>query len=81
MKKQRQGVQSIRVLTETTDITNIPALPKMNDIYIKIYNATETMHCDQTGHFSTTSSRGNKYIMVLVKVDGNYIDTEPMKNK
>ncbi len=69
------------MLAETTDVTNVPALPKMKDIYIKIYNATGMMHINQTGRFPATSSRENKYIMVLVKVDENYIDTEPMKNK
>ncbi len=53
----------------------------MKDIYIKIHNATDTMHTDQTGRFPATSSRGNKYIMVLVKVNGNYIEAKPMKNK
>ena len=53
----------------------------MKDVYIKIHNATETMHSDQTGRFPATSSRGNQYIMVLVEVDGNYIDAEPMKSK
>ena len=53
----------------------------MKDVYIKIHNATDTMHSDQTGCFPATSSRGNKYIMVLVQVDGNYIDAELMKNK
>jgi hypothetical protein len=67
------------MLAETK--TNIPALQKMKDIYIKIHNATETMHSDQTGHFPATSSRGNKYIMVLVEVNGNYIDAERMNNK
>jgi hypothetical protein len=57
--------------------TTLPALPKMKDVYI----ATKTMHSDQTGRFPTTSSRGNKYIMVLVEIDGNYINAEPMKNK
>ncbi len=38
----------MRVLAETTDITNIPALPTMKDIYIKIYNAAKMMHTDQT---------------------------------
>jgi hypothetical protein len=79
MKKQRQGVQSTRVQDKTE--TTLPALPKMKHVYIKIHNATETMHSDQTGRFPMTSSRGNKYIMVLVEVDGNYIDAEPMKNK
>ena len=39
------------------------------------------VHFDQTGRFPATSSRGNKYIMVLVEIDRNYIDAEPMKNK
>ncbi len=78
-EKQCQGVQSTRVQDETE--MTLPALPKMKDIYIKIHNATETMHSDQTGCFPATSSRGNKHIMVLVEVDGNYIDAEPMKNK
>jgi hypothetical protein len=39
------------------------------------------MHTDQSGHYLATSSKGNQYIMVLVEVDGNYINTEPMKNK
>jgi hypothetical protein len=39
------------------------------------------MHTDQTGRFPATSSRGNKYVMVLVEVDGNFIDAEPMKNR
>jgi hypothetical protein len=53
----------------------------MKDIYIKIHNASETMHTDQSGRFPAISSRGNQYRMVLVEVDGNYIDAEPMKNK
>jgi hypothetical protein len=81
MKKQRQEVRSTRVLAETTDITKVPALPKMKDIYIKIYNTIETMHSNQTGCVPATLSRGNKYIMVLVEVDGNYLDAEPRKNK
>ncbi len=50
-------------------------------MYIKIYLTNDTVHFNQTGCFPARSSRGNKYIMVLVEIDGNYIDTEPMKNK
>ena len=46
MKRQRQGVQSTRVQEETKP--NLPATPKTKDVYIKIYNVTETMHTDQT---------------------------------
>jgi hypothetical protein len=54
---------------------------KMQDVYIKVHNASNTMHSDQTGCFPATSSSGNQYIMVLVEVGGNYINAEPMKNR
>jgi hypothetical protein len=53
----------------------------MQDVYIKIHNANDTMHTNQPRQFPATSSNGNQYIMVLVEVNGNYIDAEPMKNK
>jgi hypothetical protein len=53
---------------------------KMHDMFIQIHNANNTAHSDQTGRFPVTSSSGNKYIMVLVEVDGNFIDAELMKN-
>ncbi len=39
------------------------------------------MHSNQTGRFPATSSKGSQYIMVLVEVNGKYIDAEPMNNK
>jgi hypothetical protein len=39
------------------------------------------MYTDQPGCFPATSSNGNKYIMVLVEIEGNYINAEPMKSK
>ena len=80
MKKQRQGVRSTKQNVDKEQHTTSNT-KKMHDVYIKIHNATETMHTDQTGRFPATSSRGNQYIMVLVEVDGNYIDAEPMKNR
>jgi hypothetical protein len=50
-------------------------------MFIQIQNANNTAHSDQTGHFPVTSSSGNKYIMVFVEVDGNFVDAEPLKNK
>jgi len=42
MKRQRQGVRSTRAREETE--LNLPAILKAKDVYIKIYNVTETMH-------------------------------------
>jgi hypothetical protein len=72
MKRQRQGVRSTRVQEETEQ--NVPAILKAKDVYIKIHIITETMHTDQMGQFPATSSKGNQYVMVLVEVDGNFID-------
>jgi hypothetical protein len=54
---------------------------KMRGMFIQIHNANDTAHSDQTGCFPVTSSSRNKYILVLVEVDGNFIDAESMKNK
>jgi hypothetical protein len=53
----------------------------MHNVYIKIHNASNMMQSDQTGRFPATLRSRNQYIMVLVEVDGNYIDAEPMKNR
>ncbi len=38
------------------------------------------MFSDQTGQFPTRSQSGNKYIMVLIKIDSNTILVDPMKS-
>ncbi len=89
MKWQQQGVRSTKTLetipedraVENNNSPTPPTPKKMKDVYVKIHSATETMYTDQPGWFPATSSSGNQYIMVLVKVNGNYIDTEPMKNR
>ncbi len=48
---------------------------------MKTFNAEEAMYTDQTGRFPANSSSGHKYIMVLVEIDSNFIDAEPMKSK
>jgi hypothetical protein len=48
-------------------------------MFVQIHNANNTAHSDQTECFPVTSSSRNKYIMVLVEVDDNFIDAEPMK--
>jgi hypothetical protein len=62
-------------------ITHAPKPKRMNDVYIKIHNTSKTMHSNFNGRFPAISSRGNQYIMVLVEVNGNYIDLNRLKNK
>ncbi len=47
---------------------------------VKVINAQQTVYTDQTGWFPVQSSWGNRLLMLIYDVDGNYIDVEPMKD-
>ncbi len=47
---------------------------------VKVIHARTTMYTNQTGWFPVQSSQGNKLIMVLYEIDGNYIDAKPMQD-
>jgi hypothetical protein len=87
VKEDEQEEEIPDLGTYIDDLTNhtvqinshAPKHKRMNDMNIKIHNASKTMHSNFTGQFPTIPR--NQYIMVLVEVDGNYIDEEPMKNK
>ena len=91
MKHQRQGVRSTKTQQLQADATTqeqvelekqLKALKqKHRDIFIRVYEEKELVYSDQTGKFPTTSSRGNKYLMVLYYIDGSYIMMEPMKSR
>ena len=83
MKQVKQGVRSTKVIDEDTmhDFKPMPGV-KHKDVYLRTFDATKkSMYSDQTGKFPIPSSQGNKYIMVAVELDGNYIDAEPLKTK
>jgi hypothetical protein len=48
---------------------------------VRVEDLNEEIHTNQTGAFPHTSQRSNRYIMVAVHLDGNYIFAEPMKTK
>ena len=81
MKKQRQNVRStkIRVLTEQSNPKQEQQRPH-REVYIKIYNAHDTIYTDQTGRMPIVSNRGNRLVMVIFEVDSNYIDAEALKD-
>ena len=45
------------------------------------FESTAKAYSDQTGKFPFTSSRGNKYLMIVYDYDSNAILQEPLKNK
>jgi hypothetical protein len=84
MRQQRQGVRSTKMVDEDATSEGFQQAPgiKHKDVYFWVYDATKrTMYTDQTGRVPIVSSRGNKYIMVAVELDGNYIDCEPMRDR
>jgi hypothetical protein len=58
---------------------------KQKTIFFNVYNleeeATHKIWTNQTGRFPKQSSRGNQYIMVLVKSDSSVILVKPMQNR
>jgi hypothetical protein len=54
---------------------------KLNDMFVHVEDLNEEIHTNQTGAFPHTSQCGNRYIMVAVHLDVNYIFAKPMKNR
>jgi hypothetical protein len=96
LKGQRQGVKStkqkavekmfkveearIKIRGESSPFHPLPPT-KLNNIFVCVEDLNEEIHTNQTGASPHTSQRGNRYIMVAVHLDGNYIFAEPMKNR
>jgi hypothetical protein len=53
---------------------------KTHFVYATIVD-TGLIHSDLTGRFTTTSAKGNKYVLVLYDYDTHNIVREPMKNR
>ena len=83
MKQTKQGVRSTKIVDKDAmlGVKHQPGV-KHKDVYLIVFDATKkSMFSDQTGKFPITSARGNKYIMVAVELDGNYIDGEPLQSR
>jgi hypothetical protein len=83
MKQTKQGVRSTKIVDEDAmlGVKHQPGV-KHKDVYLMVFDATKkSMFTDQTGKFPITSARGNKYFMVAVELDGNYIDGKPLQSR
>ncbi len=80
MRKNVRSTKAKQTQLETCDILQLHS-KKVRDIYTTMYDVHETMFLDQTGQFPTRLQSGNKYTMVLVKIDSNTILVEPMKSR
>ena len=49
-------------------------------VYTKVYDVRSTIFSNQMGKFPKQSTRGNKYIMLMVEIDSNTILVEPINS-
>ena len=70
----------IKIEGESSPYKPLPTT-KLNDIFVRVVDLTDEIHTDQTGAFPRTSQRGNRYILVAIHLDANYIFAKPMKTK
>jgi hypothetical protein len=65
----------------TTPISSPEPPVRTHFAYPKVIEITGQIYSDQTGRFPVTSSKGNKYIMVVYDYDSAAILAEPIKNR
>jgi hypothetical protein len=70
---------------ETASIHLLHPPTKQKELVLRIFDlsnkAQRLMYTNQTKKFQKKSSKGNQYIMVLIKIDSNAIQVEAMKNR
>jgi hypothetical protein len=95
MKGQQQGIHSTKQkaldhLVESEKLVKIKVEPGTeevlpakchNDIFVCVKDLAESIHSNQTGVFLYTLQRGNRYVMIAIHLDANYIFCKPMKNR
>ncbi len=70
----------IKIKGESSPFRPLPPT-KLNDIFVHVEDLNEEIHTNQTGAFPHTSQHGNRYTMVVIHLDANYIFAKPMKNR
>ncbi len=70
----------IKIAGESSPFRPLPPT-KLNNILVHAEDLNEEINTNQTGAFPHTSQCGNRYIMVAVHLNANYIFAKPMKNR
>ena len=87
MRKAKSGIRSTKVRVELDGNEDTAERPttKQRAIYVRAVDLADDLqraiYTDQTGRFPVLSSQGNRYVMVMLDMDSNYIMVEPMKNR
>ena len=56
-------------------------ITKTHEAFFRIEDLSNSIHTDQTGAFPFTSQQGNRYIMVAIHLDANYIFVKSMHSR
>jgi hypothetical protein len=56
-------------------------ITKTHKAFFRIEDLSNLIHTNQMGAFPFTSQRGNRYIMVAIRLDANYIFGKPMRSR
>jgi hypothetical protein len=83
LNQQRKNIRSTQPKSDTDEqpVSDSPN-ERTHHVFAAVHDTTTgQIATDLTGRFPNTSSRGNKYILVLYDYDSNAILTEPMRNR
>ncbi len=70
----------IKIEGEHSLFHHIP-LTKTHEAFFRIEDLSNSIHTDQMGAFLFTSQQGNRYIMVAIYLNANYIFVKPMQSR
>ena len=83
LNQSRENFRSTKPKCTPLEVTNTSTLQgrKVHDVYTNVYEVRNTVSSNQTGQFPTRAQQGNKYIIVMVKIDSNSILFNPIMSR
>ena len=83
LNQSRENVRSTKSKRTPLKVPNTATLRglKVHNKYISVYEVRNTVLSDQTGKSQKRLQRGNKYIMVMVKIDSNALLVNTIKSR
>jgi hypothetical protein len=70
----------IKIEGKKSPFHHIP-ITNTHKAFFRIEDLSNSIHTNQMGVFPFTSQRSNRYIMVAIHLDANYIFVEPMRSR
>jgi hypothetical protein len=86
MDQTRANLQSTKVPAHparppASDISPPPISDRTNTVFGDLHEATGQVHSDRTGRYTTTSSSGNSYLMIVYDYNSNFIHANALSSR